>query len=143
MFRGSASDGPDTAITLTGSIVTGSTGPDDVIIRNFNIYGNFDEGAIESKTGGPLRTIIGGGSGWNYIWTEGAEDLAVNLHATNTGWIGPNIAIRLQDDGNNIHDSVIGSDTQFIMPLEFVNANDETSVQIGTGTSHPASVDSP
>ena len=144
LFRGAVADGGDSAILMVSGTASDATGgPDDVILRNFSIYGNFDTGAIENITGGLIRASIHNG----FIWTEAAEDLAINLNGTSTGFIGPDISIRLQDAAASTNDSVIGSDTQFMQPIEIVTTNDGTSLKLGwsdvlgTSTSHAATTD--
>jgi len=128
VHRGAAADGGDSAILFVSG-ADSAGGPDDVIVRNFNIYGNFDTGAIENITGGLVRCNIGGGIGWNYIWTDGAEDLAIALVSTATGFVGPNISIRLQDDAANITEALVGADCQFMLPINIVNADGERSTE--------------
>jgi hypothetical protein len=117
VHRGSASDGPDSAITIVGG--------DDIEIKNFNIYGNFDQGAIESVTTAAVRINIHDG----YIWTEGAEDLAVVMKSDTTGRIGPNIEAMLQDNAANVTEAFVGAACQFFQPIEIVNLVGETSLK--------------
>lgn len=124
--RGAAADGADSAILF---VPVAAGGIEDAVIRNFNIYGNFDTGAIENTTGGIIRYSFGGGSGWNYIWTEGSEDLCISLFATATGFIGPNIAARLQDNAANLLNAFQSADGQFMAPIQIVNADGERSTE--------------
>ena len=131
VFRGAAADGGDSAILFEPNLVTG--GCEDVIIRNSSFYGNWDTGCIENITGGLLRINIHDVS----IWTEGAEDLAINLFGTSTGSIGPNVYVRVQDHAANMSQSIVGSDTHFFRPVEMVNLDDETSIGLGdSGVNH-------
>jgi len=111
---GAAADGADTAISIVGG--------DDIIIRNFDIYGNFDEGAIQNVTTAAVRIQIHDG----YIFTDAAEDLAIITVATTTGRLGPNLYIRLQDDAANIDEAVTGADMQIFPPIMIVNADGES-----------------
>jgi hypothetical protein len=120
IHRGAAAAGADTAISIVGG--------DDIIIRNFNIYGNFAVAGIENVTTAAVRINIGGGYGWNYIWTENAADTAVTLVATTDGWVGPNICARLADNAANVTEAFVGADAQFIQPIRIVNADGESSL---------------
>jgi len=113
---GAAGDGGDSALLIVGG--------DDIIVRNFDIYGNFDTGAIENVTTAAVRLQVHDG----YIWTEGAEDLAVAVVTTATGRIGPNIYVRLQDNAANITEAFVGADMQFFQPIAIVNADGEVGL---------------
>lgn len=113
--RGAAADGADSALSIVGG--------DDIIVRNFSIYGNFDNGAIRSLTTLCARINIHDGR----IWTEGAEDLAIVLLTGSTGVIGPNIMAVLQDDAANITEAFVGDAAYFMQPIEIVNAVAESS----------------
>ena len=116
---GAAGDGGDTAICLVGC--------DDAVIRNFDIYGNFDLGAIECRTTASARIKIHDGT----IWTEGAEDLAIkDLISGSTGTIGPNLNLVLQDNASNITEAITGATFQLVGPIWVVNAVAEQSMQI-------------
>ena len=116
IHRGAAADGADSAITIVGG--------DDIEIKNFNLYGNFDQGAIENVGTAAVRINVHDG----YIWTEGAEDLAIVMAAATTGAIGPNIYIRLQDDAQNITEATVGAACHFFQPISLVNADGESSL---------------
>ena len=130
VHRGASAAGADTAISIVGG--------DDITIKNFNIYGNFAVAAIENVTTAAVRINIGGGNGWNYIWTENAADVAVKLVATATGFVGPNIAARLQDDAANITEAFVGADAQFIQPIAIVNGDGESSMNTNIAASTDA-----
>lgn len=121
IHRGASAAGAQSAISMIGG--------DDIIIRNFNVYGNFSASAIENVTTAMNRVSIGGGSGWNYGWTENAADKIVSLLAATTGWIGPNICAMLQDNAANITEAFVGAGCQFIQPIEIVNLAGESSMQ--------------
>jgi hypothetical protein len=116
---GAAGDGGDTAIALDGC--------DDAVIRNFDIYGNFDLGAIECRTTLSARIKVHDGT----IWTEGAEDLCIAATIANcTGTIGPNLNLVLQDNAANITEAITGATFQLVGPIWVVNAVAEQSMQI-------------
>lgn len=119
--RGAAAAGAATAISIVGG--------DDITIRNFNIYGNFSTAAIENVTTAAVRANIAGGSGWNHIWTENSADVCITMHASATGFIGPNIAAMLADNAANITEAFVGAAMQFIQPIEIVNLAGESSMQ--------------
>lgn len=114
---GAAADGADTAISIVGG--------DDIEICNFNIYGNFDEGAIENVTTAAVRINIHDG----YIFSAAAEVLGITLVATTTGKVGPNIYVRIATDGANITEAVVGDDCQFFDPIYVCNADNERGLQ--------------
>jgi hypothetical protein len=116
---GAAGDGGDTAIALDGC--------DDAVIRNFDIYGNFDQGAIECRTTASNRIKVYNGT----IWTEGAEDLAIkDLITASTGTIGPDLNLILQDNAANITEAITGATFQLVGPIWVVNAVAEQAMQI-------------
>lgn len=110
IHRGAAGDGGDHALILNGA--------DDQEVKNFQLYGNFDEGAIEAESAATVRTRIHDG----LIWTEGAEDLAIVMLTGSTGVIGPNLQIVLQDDAANIDECLVGDAMYYIDPIYIVNA---------------------
>lgn len=110
IHRGAAADGADHALILNGA--------DDQHIKNFQLYGNFDEGAIEAESAATVRTRIHDG----LIWTEGAEDLAIVMLTASTGVIGPNLQIVLQDDAANIDECIVGDAMHYFDPIYIVNA---------------------
>jgi hypothetical protein len=116
---GAAADGGDTAIMLDGC--------DDAVIRNFDIYGNFDLGAIECRTTLSARIKVHDGT----IWTEGTEDLCIlDTVGSSTGTIGPNLNLVLQDDAANITTAITGGTFQLVGPIWVVNAVAEQAMQI-------------
>lgn len=117
---GAAAAGADTAISIVGG--------DDWVIENFNIYGNFAVAGIENVTTASNRIRIGGGDKWCYVWTENAADIAITMHATTTGHIGPNINVMLQDNAANITEAVAGAACQFFLPINICNLAGEASM---------------
>lgn len=117
---GAAAAGADTAITTVGG--------DDWVIEDFNIYGNFAVAGIENVTTASNRIRIGGGPRYSYIWTENAADVAITLHASTTGHVGPNICAMLQDNAANITEAFVGAAAQFFQPINIVNLAGESSM---------------
>ena len=120
IHRGAAGAGADTAITIVGG--------DDIIIRNFNIYGNFAVAGIENVTTAAVRINIGGGGAWNYIWTANAADIAITMVSTATGFIGPKINCMLTDNAANITEAVTAAACQIMQPINICNLAGETSM---------------
>jgi hypothetical protein len=118
--QGAAAAGADTAISTTGG--------DDWVIEDFEIYGNFAVAGIENVTTASNRIRIGGGEKQSYIWTEHANDIAITLHASTTGHVGPNINIMLQDNAANITEAIVGAAAQFFLPINLVNLAGEASM---------------
>lgn len=114
---GAAGDGGDTAIFIDGS--------DDCIIRNFQLYGNFDLGAIEFRTTLSARVRVYSGD----IWTAGAEDLAIKDVITGTtGSIGPDITIMLTDNAANITEAITAATCQIFDPIYVCNLAGEKAM---------------
>lgn len=118
---GAAVVGADTAISIVGG--------DDIVIENFDIYGNFAVSAIENVTTAAVRAKIGGGNKQNYIWTANAADTCVTMVATATGFIGPNINAMLTDNAANITEAFVGAAMQFMQPINICNLAGESSMQ--------------
>lgn len=104
-------------------------GGSDIIIENFEIYGNFIGAAIQNGTSTTSRIRIGGGNRQNYIWTENSGDVAIAMLAGTTGSIGPNINIMLQDNAANITEAVDAAGCQMFQPINIVNLAGESSMQ--------------
>lgn len=117
---GAAAAGADTALSIVGC--------DDVVVENFDIYGNFAVAAIEQVTTAGNRHRYGGGTKQCYIWTENAADVAITLKADTTGHIGPNINVMLQDNAANITEALVGAAAQFFLPLNICNLVGEVAM---------------
>ncbi len=120
---------PYSALSLTGG--------DDIVIKNFNIYGNFEGSGIIATVTGCTRINISGGGDMSYIWTENATDSAISA-LTSTGWMGPNIAGMVADNAANLTGIFSGGSMQFVSPLPVVNLAGE---QTATTTNITASTD--
>jgi len=108
---GSAVAGTNASIALDGC--------DDAVIRNFRIYGDFAVGAIDMRTTAVVRCRIYDG----YIWTVNSADVCiVDTKTASTGSIGPNIYMRVQDDGDNITETITAATCQVFGPNYVVNA---------------------
>lgn len=108
---GAAGDGGDSAIMLDEC--------DHAVIRNCHIIGNFDTGAIECRTTASDDIWIHDCA----IKTYGGEDLGIKDVVTgSTGFIGPNVAIQLKDDADNITEAVTGATFVIVDPVYVVNA---------------------
>lgn len=118
---GAAAAGADTAISLVGG--------DDIVIEDFDIYGNFAVAAIEQVTTQGNRHRYGGGMRPNFIWTENAADVAITVKSDTTGWIGPGINAMLQDNAANITEAFVGAAMQFMQPINICNLAGESSMQ--------------
>lgn len=115
---GSASAGGESGIQLTGA--------DYYTLRNFWMDGNFGTAAIEGVTTANTNITIHDG----YIRTRNADDIAFTGVSTDTGQIGPNIYIRLQDDASNITEAIgVSTDLHFFDPIYVVNADTQRGLQ--------------
>ncbi len=129
IHRGAAAAGGDTALSIVGG--------DGIIVEEFEIYGNFAVGAIENVTTAMTNARIGGGAKQNYIQNgldvATADGIAaVTVVATSTGFIGPNIHVRLGVDATsnvaNITGAFVGAAMQFMLPLNVCNLGGEVAM---------------
>lgn len=118
--RGDSNAGADTAITIVGG--------DDITVKNFDIYGNFAVAAIENVTTAAVHLKVYGDRQC-FIQTKNAADVAFTAVTTTTGFVGPNINARLQDNAANITEAFVGADMQFMQPINIVNLDGESSMQ--------------
>ena len=110
-FNMAAAAGGNSAIALVACT--------DVEIRNCTIYGNFAVGAIDLRTTLSSRINIHDVT----IWNENASVIGIiDTVTTSTGWIGPNITIKLLTDAANITAAVTGATFQMVDPVYVVNA---------------------
>lgn len=128
--QGDAAAGADTAISIVGC--------DDIVIEDFDIYGNFAVAAIEQVTTAGNRHRYGGGAKQCYIWTENAADVAITLKSDTTGHIGPGINVMLQDNAANITECLVGAAAQFFLPLNVCNLAGELAMAINITASTDA-----
>lgn len=114
---GAAAAGGNSAIALVGA--------DDCEIKNCFIYGNFAVGAIDLRTTASPRVNIHDCK----IWTENSADIAVVDTITgSTGWIGPNLQIKLKDNAANITAAITGATFQMVDPVYIVNLVNEKAM---------------
>lgn len=116
IHRGAAAAGGVSAISLTGG--------DDILVRNFNLYGNFNLSGILATTTSCTRLDIHQGK----IWTENATDSAISV-LSSTGFIGPNIYAMVQDNAANITEALVGPSMQFMGDLIICNLVGEQGTQ--------------
>lgn len=123
---GAAGAGANSAIALVGA--------DDTEIRNCFLYGNFAVGAIDIRTTACARVNIHDCK----IWTANAADIAiVDTITGSTGWIGPNLQIKLQDNAANITTAVTGATFQMVDPVYVVNlVNEKAMLSTWTATTN-------
>ena len=117
---GALGDGGDSAIMLDEC--------DHAVIRNCEIIGNFDVGAIECRTTACDDIRIHDVT----IKTAGSEDLAIADTITgSTGIIGPNVFMQLADNAANITEAITGA-TFVVMDsgVHVVNLAGEKSLAI-------------
>jgi hypothetical protein len=119
--NGAAAAGADTAISIVGG--------DHIVIEDFELLGNFAVAGIENVTTAATNIRIGGGDKPCHIWTKNAADVAVTLHASATGQIGPNINARLTDNAANITEAFVAAAGVFYQPINIVNLAGESSMQ--------------
>jgi len=118
-YIGAAGAGTNAGIALIGA--------NDLVIRNFQMYGNFAVGAIDFRTTKSERVWIHSG----HIWTENSADIAiVDTISASTGHIGPDLFLRLKDDADNITEAVTGATFAVFDPVYVVNAVNEKAMLI-------------
>lgn len=114
---GAAAAGGNSAIALVGA--------DDCEIRNCYLYGNFAVGAIDCRTTKSERINVHDCK----IWTENSADIAVvDTITASTGWIGPNLQIKLKDNAANIIAAITGATFQMVDPVYIVNLVNEKAM---------------
>lgn len=119
---GAAAAGADTALSVVGA--------DDVVIEDFDIYGNFAVAGIEQLTTLGNRWRIGGGARPWRIWTEHANDIAITMKSDTTGNIEGPGNIMLRDNAANITECVVAAAMQIYQPIRVVNLAGESSMEI-------------
>lgn len=118
--------GTDTAGDVSAIVLVGA---DDLIIRNFEIYGDFSDAAINFKTTPSLRVQVYDG----YIWTQATEDIAIEDEITgSTGRIGPNINIMLKENAANITEACTAITFHYFNPVQVCNLAGERNLHIKT-----------
>lgn len=126
LHNGATAAGADTAISIVGG--------DAIVIEDFRIFGNFAVAAIENVTTACTNLTVGGGPGVNYIQNglDATAVVAVTLVATSTGFVGPNINVRIGVDSTsnttNITEAFVGAAMQFMLPLNIANLGGEVAM---------------
>lgn len=131
VHRGAAAAGAATAISIVG-------GDDITIVPKF-IDGNFFTAAIENVTTAAVNLQVFGSANYPaYIRTRNAADAIFTAVATTTGRVGPFLNARLADNAANITESFVGADMEFFQPINVVNADGESSLQLNITASTDA-----
>lgn len=100
-------------------------GCDDVEIYNVFAYnGDWSEGVIFNEGDETFNINIHDCK----LWTANETDLCIVLDTAATGFIGPNIYCALKEDETNVTEAVAASAGNFILPIEIVNAQGESSL---------------
>jgi len=114
---GAAAAGANSAIAPVGA--------DDLVIRDFLIYGNFAVGGIDFRTTASVRVEIYNG----YIWTANAADICiVDTITASTGKIGPDLEFMLADNAANITEAVTGATFHYFPPIYVCNLAGEMAM---------------
>ena len=125
---GTATGGTDASSNAHPISAVSLIGGDDIVIRNVNLYGDFGRAGILATTTGCTRLTVGGFDQHSQIWTENSSDTCVAV-MDSTGFIGPNLSLRLEDDAANTRGAATGTAAQFMQPIIIVNADAESSTQ--------------
>jgi hypothetical protein len=116
---GAAGVGTDAAIAIVGG--------DGIVISNFNIDGNFAVGGIDVRTTATTDLQVFNG---RFRTRNGADIFLVDTITASTGIIGPDLALRLQDNAANLTQSITGATFVVIDPVYVVNAANEKGALI-------------
>lgn len=120
VHRGAAVAGADTALSIVGG--------DGIKIQDFWVDGDFAVAAIENVTTASTMLTIGGKDGPCYARTRNVADAIITcVAADTTGFIGPNIYARLQENAANIGAAFVGTGMVFMPPLGIVNLINESA----------------
>lgn len=125
-------DGAVAAGTNAGIAIVGG---DRIVIEGLRMDGNFAVGGIDVRTTATtdleVRDVV--------FRTRNAADIfLVDTITASTGTIGPNIAIRLQDNAANITEAITGATFVLIDPIYAVNLAGEKAMLINTTASTDA-----
>lgn len=123
--RGASGAGADTALSIVGG--------DHITVRNFAIFGNFAVAAIENVTTACVNlSIYGDVTSFIQNGLDSTTPVAVTLVSTSTGFVGPNIYVRLGVDSTsntvNITEAFVGAAMQFMQPLAICNLGGEVAM---------------
>lgn len=129
VHNGATAAGGATAISIVGG--------DGIVIKNFRIFGNFSTAAIENVTTAATNLAIYGDTPCfiqNGLDTNTVDGIAaIALVSTTTGFVGPNINIRIGVDSTsnvaNITGAVVGAAMQFMQPINICNLGGEVAMQ--------------
>ena len=122
--------GAQTALSIVGG--------NDIVVKNWDIEGDFATALIENATT-KTENIRIYGDGQCFGRSTNSADVIVTLHANATGFIGPNINARLKDNAANITEAFVGADMQFMQPINICNADGEVGMQTNITASTDAS----
>ncbi len=101
----------------------------DSVVMGGYFYGNFDHSIIESTLTGSIRLrVYGTSDNPLFLWNENATIISVcSMTAATTGFIGPNIMVRVNRDGTTLTDAIGASGMQMMRDIQIVNADGESS----------------
>lgn len=117
-------DGASTAGAVTAIDFVGADGLE---LKNFYVYGNFSTTPIQMLTTKSERVHIHDG----VIWQLNSADTGiVDTVTASTGFIGPNLFIRLADDAANVTEAITGATFHVIDPVYVVNADNQKALLI-------------
>lgn len=125
VFNCAIAAGGDTCVHLVGG--------DGITIRNCRFFGNWAAGAILNDTTACTNITVADCFIQNGLDTATADGIvAVGLAATSTGFVGPNLNIRIGVDSTsnaaNITGAIVGAAAQIIQPINIVNLGGESSM---------------
>ncbi len=117
---GATAAGTNAAIALVGG--------DGIEITIDRMDGNFAVGGIDVRTTATTDLHV---HDVRYFRTRNAADIfLVDTVTASTGFVGPNINLRLQDDAANVTEAVTGATFVVIDPVYVVNAANEKAMLI-------------
>lgn len=128
-----------------GALVAGATaamriiGGDDHTIIPLFIDGNFSTAVFDQQTTAASNLRILGSAAYPaYIRNRNSSDVILSAVATTTGAVGPFLNCRLADNAANITEAFVGADMEFFQPINLVNADGESSLELNITASADA-----
>lgn len=121
--EGAAAAGAASAIAIVGG--------DGIVIDGLYMDGNFSVGGIDIRTTATTNLVVKN----VMARTQNAADvIMVDTITASTGWVGPNIVMRLADNAANFAASIGGATFVYAQPIGIVNlAGEITNIDPANG----------
>lgn len=119
VYRGDSAAGTNSVFALIGN--------DNVVIRNFDIDGNFAVGGIDLRTTACVNVQTYNG---RFRTRNAADIFIIDTITGSTGAIGPGLYLRLQDNAANITEAITGATFVVYDDVFVVNLANEKAMLI-------------